>query len=312
MEPSYRDQSKLHLKALIYANALNLSVIVAEIVTGIISHSLALLANAGHDFADSLAVGVSMVAAYLITKKPTDKKSFGYLRTSILATVFNAGVIGITAVLILILAIYRFISPTSVRPGFLIVMGIISAITNLVAAFISKAPSTIKGENFRTKSKKRNLLRQSTAVHFLIDSLGSLLVVVAGIGIDFYSRLTFLDPAAALLISIGAILTTYQLLSQSANILLEATPRDIKVDSVIETMQTFDSVVGVHDVHIWSISSDYYAMSAHIMLEDNCSLEVVQNLISKIKDKLFENYKIDHLTLEPESNRCELQEQNCL
>ncbi len=287
---------------------ISLVTILGEVAVGVFSHSLALLANAGHDFSDSLAVGVSIIAAYLITKAPTNKKTFGYLRTSILAAVFNAGVIGITAVLLIVFSTIRFGHPIRVISLNLIVMGSISVLSNLAVAIISSSNS----KTGFGLSHKGNLMTTSTAVHFLIDAIGSVMIVAVGLATMADRQLKMLDPIAAILISAFALYTTYKLIVRSWNILMEATPIDINIEDVIKSVESMENIANMHDVHIWSISSDYYAMSAHIMIENNCSLDAVQDIINSVKSSLAKTYHIDHLTIEPETIRCDISENNCL
>ncbi len=307
-DQGYRKKSKGDLKVLTAAGIITSITIVVEVTVGLLSNSLALLANAAHDFSDGLAVAVSITAAFLITKRPTDKKTFGYLRTSILATVFNAGVIGFTAVLLVIFAIDRELHPAKVTSLNLIVVGLISAVSNLAAALVTNSNS---GPANKSK-RKLNLLTASTAMHFILDAVGSFLIVAVGVATLADKSLSYFDPTAAIIISIFALYTTYKLIIRSWDILMEATPTGINLEEVVKSIESFDSISNVHDVHIWSISSDYYAMSAHITLDNNCRLDSVQELIGSIKVMLNNSYHIDHLTIEPETQKCEISETNCL
>ena len=257
-----------------------------EIAAGWLSHSLALLADAGHMATDTAALGMSLFACWIARQPATRTKTFGFYRTEILAAFLNGLTLWLIVAWIVYEAVRRFFDPPIVRAPMMLVTAVIGLAANLGCAWVLRP------------SQAQNLNLRSAYFHVLSDALGSVSVIGAAVVI-WMTGWSLADPIASLLVCAGILWGSWSLVRESVNILLEGAPIHIEVVEVMRAMQTVPGVRRVHDTHIWTITSGMEAMSAHVVVDNPLGNQEVLNRLNAL---LCERFGIHHTTfqLEPE------------
>ena len=277
-----------HRRALKLVLAVTAAFMVVEIVGGLLANSLALLADAGHMFTDAGALSLALFAAWFARRPAPPEKTYGFLRAEILAALVNGGVLLVLAFLIVRDAIGRFADPPEVEPR--IMMGI-AAVGLAVNVF---------GAVMLHKGHEESLNVRGAYFHVLGDLLGSVGALTAGaiiLATNWYLADPIISIGIALLILIGA----WRLLRESTDVLLEATPHHISLDEVDRQITTVPGVDGVHDLHVWTLTSGVVAMSGHAIV---CDPEENQQVLETVQQRLSD-LGIQHVTLQIErSDTC--------
>lgn len=269
---------------------LTLIILVAELTGGIIANSLALLSDAGHVVTDIFALGLAWFAAVQAERPANARKTFGYHRVGILAALINALTLIIIALVITWEAIQRFQHPEPIQPLAMFVSAGIGIIVNLYIGF-------------GLRKEEGNLNVRAAMLHVFGDVGASVGVIVAGI-IILLTGLTIFDPllsvAIAVLIAVGA----WRVLRETTDILLESVPKGISMPGLVKDIENIQGVQSVHDLHVWSISSDHYALSCHTLI-DNLPGSASASILQSMTNMLSEKYNIGHSTIqfECESNK---------
>jgi cobalt-zinc-cadmium efflux system protein len=258
---------------------------VAEAAGGWLSHSLALIADAGHMLADVAALGLSLFAAWISRRPPTPARSYGYHRTEILAALANAATLIAISVWVCVEAYRRLRQPPDVA-GFL-VMGI--ATGGLVI--------NIAGMWVLSGGREENLNVRGAWLHVATDALGSVGTILAGAAVA-YLGWNWADPAASVVIALLVCWSAWALLKESVEVLMEGTPIGIDPDRVRDALGTVDGVRAVHDLHIWSITSGVISLSAHIDVDGS---RQDRDVLPELCTRLREGFSITHVTLQLES-----------
>jgi cobalt-zinc-cadmium efflux system protein len=265
-----------------------LLILAAEVVGGIISNSLALLSDAGHVFTDAFAIGLSLIAAR-ISMRPLDRRAtYGYYRVGLLAAVINGlSLVGIS-IFIFIEAYQRFLSPPEINLAVMLPVAAGGFIANLIMAFIL-------GHGHHDLNVK------SAWLHVIGDTLSSLGVIVSGI-IIYYTGWRYADPVASLVI--GAIIITggVRVISEAVHIILDLVPKGYDVKAIAEEIKKMPDVMGIHDVHIRSLTHKRVYFSAHVWVRDRM-LSEVEGIRMSIEDRLRE-LGIHHVLLQFECLEC--------
>jgi len=276
------------------ALALNIALVAAQVVAGIAAHSLGLLADAGHNLTDAAAVVVSLIAVRFARRVPTAQRTFGYHRGTILAAQANAAaILGITA-LVGYEAIRRLLHAPRVDGGIVVAVAAVAVAANLLAARLLHEPHR----------DHQDLNMRSASLHMLSDAAAAAGVLAAGIAIAATGRFFWLDPAASLAIAVLIAARAVELLRQTADVLLESTPEGLVLADVAAAIEAVDGVDEVHDLHVWSLSSDIRALSGHIVLSGHPSLEEAQATGETVKRAIGPRFAIAHATLELECESC--------
>jgi cobalt-zinc-cadmium efflux system protein len=266
---------------------LTLIVLIAELVGGLFANSLALISDAGHVVTDIFALGLAWFATIQAEKPANARKTFGYHRVGILAAMVNAVTLIVIAFAILLEAIQRFQHPESVQPLIMFLAAGIGIVVNLIIGF-----GLFKEAN--------NLNVRAAMLHVFGDVVASAGVIVAGI-IILLTGWTFVDPllsvGIAVLIAIGA----WRILRETTDILLEAVPKGISMPGLVKDMKIVDGVQDVHDLHVWSITSNMYALSCHALIADLPPSDS-SAILHSLNTMLSEKYHIDHVTIQFECN----------
>jgi cobalt-zinc-cadmium efflux system protein len=279
-------------KAFIIGILLNTAFVLIEAIYGFLSHSLALLADAGHNLSDVLALVLAWGAGVLAKKRPTANRTYGFRRSSILAALFNALFLLIAIGAIAWEAIRRFNNPEPVTGHTVIWVAAIGIAINALTAF------------FFMSGRKDDINIRGAYLHMAADAAVSLGVVIAGI-IMSWTNWLWLDPVVSLVIVIVIFIGTWGLLKDSVKMALDFVPSGIDVSSVKSYLSGLPSVSEVHDLHIWGMSTTETALTAHLVVSDPSDYDELIKLASK---GLHDKFGIEHTTLQIEkgSFTCEL------
>jgi cobalt-zinc-cadmium efflux system protein len=277
---------------------LTAALVVVEVGFGLVAHSSGLLADAGHNLSDVGALALSLVAVRLTLRPPSAARSFGNHRATILAALANAALIAVVTVLIVIDSVHRFGHPEHVRAGLVIVVASFGLVINGLAAL-----------TLRDGSNDLNM--RSALVHMAGDALASLAVVAAAVVLVFVPSATWLDPASALVVAAVIVVQAVRVFASSIAVLLESTPSDLDLAELTATMAAVPGVGEVHDLHVWSLSSEMRVLSAHMVLTGHPTLEEAQLVGERVKATIAGPFDIAHSTLELECERCNDDEDPC-
>jgi cobalt-zinc-cadmium efflux system protein len=269
-------------KRMWWALAINVVLLAATVVGGILTGSLALLADAGHLLSDVGAIGVGLLAARLAGMAPTPGRTFGYQRSEILGALVNGVVLLAIAVLIVVGAITRLSDPPEVSGTGVLAIGLVGLVGNGLATWVLAA-----GE--RQDINLEGVLRHSAA-----DALSSLGVVLAG-SIVLATGWNTIDPLISLLIAALVAASSWRLLKEPFDVLMESAPAGIDVGEVGHAMAQEADVVEVHDLHIWSVTSGFPALAAHVVVRGGTDRDLVRARVEAI---LRERFDIRHTTLQ--------------
>ncbi len=263
----------------------------AELLASAAAHSSALLADAGHDAADAGGLLVAVVAERLTRRSPTEERSFGYHRATIVSALANVGLLLVVAALVAAEAAQRLAHPG--HPDGAVVAGVAggAAVANATAALL-------------LYERSRSLNRRASVLHLAGDAASSLGVLVVGVVVATTGRLAVLDPVVALGIAALVVAGALRTGREAVDVLLEASPGDIDLRRLREEITAVEGVAGVHDVHCWSLSSELRALSAHLVLTGHPSLEEAQTVGELVKSKISRPFDIAHATLELECEPC--------
>ena len=278
--------------------ALNAGLVVVQIGFGLMAHSTGLIADAGHNLSDVGALAFALVAVRLVLRPPSDERSFGNHRATILAALANASMIAVVTVLIVVGSIHRLEHPEHVRAGVVVLVASFGLIVNGVAALILRDGSI-------------DLNMRAALLHMAGDALASLAVIVAGALLLFVPAATWLDPVSALVVAGVIVYQAAFVFRASIAVLLESTPADVNLNELRATMAGVAGVDDVHDLHVWSLSSEMRVLSAHMVLTGHPTLEEAQIVGDQVKAAIARPFSISHSTLELECEPCKEDEDPC-
>ena len=278
-----------HTTAFAIGTTLNFAFVVVEVFFGVFGHSLALVADAGHNLGDVLGLAVAWGAASLARRRPTARRTYGWHSSSILAALGNASALLITTGAIAWEAIRRFQHPEPVSGGTVILVAGAGVLINAVSAFL-----------FR-KGGERDVNVKAAYVHLAADALLSLGVVIAGAVIHFTGWL-WMDPAVSLVLAVAIVVGTWSLLRESLDLALHAVPARIDPAQVRDFLSQAPGVAEVHDLHIWAISTSDAALTAHLVIPSALRRDT---LLRELSDELREHFGINHATLQVEEQGLE-------
>lgn len=263
--------------------------VMGEAAAGLYANSLALLSDAAHNFTDVLALGLSLYALYLSARPSKATRTFGYHRAGILAALVNATTLIGIALLIFYEAYERLVAPPPIQEQIMMIVAGVGFVINTSIAFF-------------LRHFAQDLNVRSAFIHMVGDALSTLGVVIAGFAIHL-TGWEILDPLASVLIGVLIAVSSWGILREGINILLEGTPTGIDMEAMVRDLMGIDGVQGVHDLHAWSISSSMHALSAHV-LTDDVSLSRGADIQREINQVLIERYHIGHTALQLECEGC--------
>ena len=265
--------------------------VVITFVAGLRAHSLALLSEAGHNVSDFLALLLSFVAVYFQTRPANDSKTFGYQRAGVLAAFVNASTLIVIALWIGVEAIHRLSAPVVVQPKLMMMVAAAGVIMNGVIAALLWGVA-------------RDVNLRSAFLHMAGDTLSTAAVIAGGFGI-LLSGQNWIDPALSLVIAALILWSSIGIVRETLNILLEGTPRGMKLERIESAIREIAGVNDVHDLHVWSIGSETHALSCHISIED-IPPSVSERILRDVKECLHHDFRIVHTTIQFEHAECEV------
>lgn len=284
-------------QAFVIGIVLNFAFVIIEVIVGLSIHSLSLLSDAGHNLADVASLAMSLIAIRLLKVRPTERYTYGFKKTTILVALLNAAILLLSLGAIGYEAIHRLISPEPL-PGktISIVAGIGIVINGLTAMLF-----------FRSKENDLNI--RSAFLHLLSDAIVSAALVIGGLVI-FYTNLFWIDAALSLLVAFVILFSTWQLLRDSLRLSLDGVPAGIEIRRVRDTIAKMKGVKDFHHIHIWAISTTENALTAHVVVDPNCTMEYVDQLKHDIKHELL-HLNIQHATIEVEMEDAPCDQSDC-
>jgi len=261
------------------------------IVAGVRAHSLALLSEAGHNVSDFLALALSLAAVYIQERPPSATKTYGYQRAGVLAALFNSATLVLLSFWIIWEAVRRLMQPNDVHPELIVWVAAAGvAMNGFIALLLWKSSHDV---NIR-----------SAFLHMLGDTLSTAAVIVGGLAIMWTGR-AWIDPALSIGIAVMIVWSSFGILRETFNILLEGAPRGMNLDLIAGAVRQLAGVNDVHDLHVWSIGSESHAMSCHIAIAD-IPPSASQAILRAVNDMLREKFRITHTTIQFEAAECEI------
>ncbi len=273
------------------ALGITIAILVAEVVGGLLANSLALLADAGHVLTDAAALGLSLFVMWFSRRPSTPTKTFGYLRWEILAAFLNGATLLLLSVWIVWEAAIRLRAPVHVDSTIMLVFALGGAVANVFAAWILHAASN------------ESLNVRGAYLHVLGDLLGTAGTVVAALVVHFTGYVAA-DPIASIIVTLLVVRSAWNLVRESVDILLEATPAHISLPAVRAQLEAIPGIESVHDLHVWTVTSSVIAMSAHAMVREP---ERHQHVLEHIHDAM-RLFGIEHVTVQLERDEMGVRE----
>jgi len=283
-------------KGLVLAIVFTGTILLAEVVGGILTNSLALLADAGHMLVDVASLVMSFLAIDFALRPPSKEHTFGFHRLEILAALANGVALILICLYIFYEAYQRILKPSPVQGPGMLAIAVIGLVANVAAILVLQ-----RGESLNVRS---------AFLHVLGDTLSSVGIIVGGL-VMLFTGWYIIDPIISVIIALLILGGAYRVTVEAVNILLEATPKGIDLRQVVEAVQKVDGVRDIHDVHIWSITSGLHALSAHLLIDDqltSCSVDIVERVRSLLKH----DFDIAHTTLQCECESCANGEMVCV
>jgi cobalt-zinc-cadmium efflux system protein len=269
--------------------ALTALYIAATFVFGLRAHSLALLSEAGHNLSDFAALALSFFAVWLQGRKPSDKRTFGYQRAGVLAGFVNALSLMVLAAWIAVEAIGRFLHPVAVEPHLMMYVAAAGVLMNgLIATLLWKFSGDV---NIR-----------SVFIHMLGDTISTAAVIVGGFIIQL-TGMSWIDPVLSLIISGLILWSSYGIVRETLHILLEGTPRGVDLDEIRTAMKNTPGVVNVHDLHVWSLTSQSHALACHVQVTE-MTLAECEAVLARLNHEVRDHFGIHHTTIQLEVTDC--------
>jgi cobalt-zinc-cadmium efflux system protein len=273
-------------KAYVVGIILNSAFVITETIAGLYTHSLSLLADAGHNLGDVAGLALALFASRLALRKSNEQYSFGYRQSTVLAAFINACILLISLGAVAYEAIIRITHPHPIEGGIVAIVAGIGIVINSVTALMF------------LKDKDKDLNSKGAYLHMASDAVISLGVVIAGIVI-LYTGWFWLDSVVSLILVIVVVFGTWGLLKESLRLTLNGVPSDIDLKAVKKYLSGINGVTNVHDLHIWAISTTETALTAHLVIPGNVEQEFIYE---NVKEELHHDFNITHSTIQIESN----------
>jgi cobalt-zinc-cadmium efflux system protein len=271
-------------RMLVFALILTSIYLVTEVVGGLVFNSLALLSDAAHMMTDVAALVIALLAIRLGQQAPDEKRTYGYRRFEILAATFNAVLLFGIAIYVFVEAVRRFAEPEPVQSWGMLIIAAVGLIVNLVAMKLLNA------------GKERSLNVKGAYLEVWADMIGSVGVIL-GAGLIRFTGWTWVDPVIAVAIGLWVLPRTWVLLRDTTNVLLEGVPRSITLGDIRQAIATVPGVAGLHDLHVWSMSSDDISCTLHLTLAGGAGADDVREAVTSL---LRHRFAIQHVTVQTE------------
>ncbi len=287
----YHSMIKTNQHRLLIAISITGLITIVELIGGILSNSLALLGDAAHMFTDTLALGLSLFVLNLAKRPASQTKTYGYLRAEILAALTNGTILVLISAYIFYEAYRRFLEPPEIEGGLMLIVAAIGLLANLVGLSILRSAG------------RHNLNVKGAFLHMWGDAASSVGVIAAGI-IILLTGWNLADPIISILIGVLILRGAVGLVLESSNILLEAVPKHLNVSQITSEVKKIKGVRDIHDVHLWTVTSSIYALSCHLLIEDQMISNSAQ-VVEEVNQTLSQKFGIGHSTLQLECEECQ-------
>ena len=284
-------------RALRIALFLTTAFLAVEVVGGLLSGSVALLADAGHMATDVAALALALFALRVASRGPTESKTYGYRRTEILAALANGLVLVGVSVAVAVDAIERLFAPPPVRTELMLGVAVAGLFANLASAFVLH----------RSHGHSHSLNVRGAFLHVVGDALGSLGAIVAALAMMFFGW-GMADPIAALAITALILVSAWRLVRESVDVLMESAPEHVDMQALVVGIRAVPGVLDVHDLHVWTLTSGYHAISAHVEVEDDAH---VPGVLKALQALAREDFDLAHTTFQLEPRESERAAEPC-
>lgn len=273
---------------LLIALVLNVGITVAQIVGGIISGSLSLLADAAHNGSDVAALGVSYGAKRVSQRKADRRLTFGYNRAELIGAMINLTVLFVIALYLIYVAVQRFLTPPEVEGTVMLIVGVIAFVEDAISAWLLY------------KGQQGSLNVRAAFIHMVADTLATVGVIAGGILIMMFD-IYWVDPAVTAAIALYIIAHSYVEIRKTIAVLMESAPPEFDFDAMVRAVENIDGVEDLHHVHVWRLDEQRLALEAHLVMQDVGTLAAANHVKRRVKQLLHENFGVDHATLELEA-----------
>jgi len=268
-----------------------LAYVALTLIAGLRAHSLALVSEAGHNMSDFLALALSFVAVYFQTRPPTNRKTFGYQRAGVLAAFLNAATLIVISLWIGVEAVHRLSAPVVVQPRLMMWVAAAGVVMNGVIAALLWGVA-------------RDVNMRSAFIHMAGDTLSTAAVIAGGFGILLTGQ-NWIDPVLSLVIAALILWSSFEIVRETLNILLEGTPRSLSLSRIQAGMEAVEGVINVHDLHVWSLGSNSHALACHVQIEDIPPSES-NRILLELSALARKSFHIHHTTIQFECDGCEV------
>ena len=276
-------------KVLLISFLIITSYMIVEAIGGFLTNSLALLSDAGHMLSDSISLAIALIAFKLAEKAASRSKTYGYKRFEILAAIINGVTLIAISLYIFYEAIDRFANPPEVSTTGMLIISVIGLAVNVLVAWIMMRGGDTEG----------NLNMRGAYLHVLSDMLGSVGAIAAALLMMFFDW-RWADPLASVIVAILILRSGYFVTKAAVHVLMEGTPQNIDVDDILQTISKTEGIQGIHDLHIWSITSGLNALSCHAVVDNQLTIAESENILHQIEHNL-EHKGITHVTIQMET-----------
>ena len=281
------DRSPDRGRRLLIALALNLGITVAEVVGGVVSGSLALIADAAHNFSDAASVLVSYIAWRISRRAANEKRTFGYARAETVGALINLTTLIIIGLYLLYEAGARMLEPAEVVPTAVIIVGVIAFVEDAAAAWV-------------LRKDLGSLNVRSTFLHMIADALATVAVIISGVSIMVWGPdVYWIDPAVTAAIAIYVLIHGSREIREAITVLMDSAPKGFEHDRVVAKLRGLEGVIDVHHLHVWQISEGKTALQVHLAVDDMDFAEATE-LKERLKRELHDEFEIEHATIEME------------
>ncbi len=274
-------------KNLFFTILLNAGISLAELIGGVVAGSISLISDAIHNFSDVLSLIISYVANKLSKREATEKYTFGFKRSEIIAAFLNSATLIVLAVFILFEAIQRFLNPVEISGTLVIWLALGSIAVNWLSVLFIK------------KDAEGNMNMKSAYLHLFGDMMTSIVVLTGGILMKYY-RIYWIDPLFSILIALYLIYLSWDIFKTSLKIMMQFTPDNISIENLAKNLSEIKGIKNIHHIHIWQINEHDIMFEAHIDLEKDVKISEFEEVLEKVKEYLHSEHHIHHVTLQPE------------
>lgn len=266
--------------------------VIGETVAGLASHSLALLSDAGHNFSDAFALGLAAYAIWIARKPANTRKTFGYHRVAVLTALANAASLILIAFVVLWEAVQLFRHPEPIQGTLMMAVAAVSVVMNTVIATLL------------ARAAKNNLNMRAAFIHMAGDALSAVGVLIAGLVVR-QTGWNYADPIVSVLIAVFILWSSWGIVREATDILLEGTPKGLDMAAMVAAMENVPEVLAVHDLHVWTVTDGLNFLACHVEVAATETMESCARLIARLDNLLAAEFGIGHATIQTEiAGRC--------